>query len=169
MATLGVVGLSWCEHAGWMVVLHDRAARRRLQITLRLEEALILGQTLAGRRTEYSALYQLVRCLIGREPPVARIVLRHAGRDRASTAVIVHSAHGVETFNTSTAIGIALAVTADVPLMADEALLDACGIDEAKEEAVSHSRAAEAGAPSLPPRPGGANRTTTPTHGVRPV
>ena len=40
MALVSIQGLTWCQHAGWMLVLYDGASQRRLQITLALPDAL---------------------------------------------------------------------------------------------------------------------------------
>src|SRR5215212_2890837 len=64
MVPLSIIGLNWCQHAGWMLVLYDSGRGRRLQITLRLEDALVVGQELARQRSDRSALYALVGTLV---------------------------------------------------------------------------------------------------------
>ena len=124
MVALSVLGLNWCQHAGWMVVLYDGRRKRRLQVTLQMEDAVIVGQELSGQCTVHSPLYQLVG----------------AGQNRASTTVVMDTDEGVQTYPTSTAVGVALAVRAGLPIVADEALMQACAVadDEAEPQVGDH-------------------------------
>jgi len=133
MVALSIMGLSWCQHAGWTVVLYDGRRRRRLQITLRLEDALTVGQELSGHRTDQTDLYQLVGAVIKRQPDLASVTLGHGGRNRASTALFVHTDEGPVRYPTSTAVGVVLAVRAGLPIVADEALMEACGVADEPE------------------------------------
>ena len=139
MAALSIMGLNWCQHAGWMVVLYDGAQKRRLQITLRLEDALTVGQELAGQHTAHSALYQLVGAVLKRQPHLASVALSHSGRNRASTTVVVQTDDGPLHYPTSTAVGIALALRAGLPIMADEALMAMCGVVDEREPQGPHA------------------------------
>jgi bifunctional DNase/RNase len=135
MVALSIMGLNWCQHAGWTVVLYDGRRRRRLQITLRLEDALTVGQELSGQRTERSDLYELVGAVLKRQPHLASVTLAHGGHNRASTAVVVHTDEGPVRYSTSTAVGVALAVRAGLPIVADEALMDECAVADEPESA----------------------------------
>jgi bifunctional DNase/RNase len=140
VVALSVLGLNWCQHAGWMVVLYDGRRKRRLQVTLQMEDAVIVGQELSGQCTMHSPLYQLVGAVVRRQPHAARIALARAGQNRASTTVVMDTDEGVQTFPTSTAVGVALAVRAGLPIVADEALMQACAVaeDEAEPQAGEH-------------------------------
>lgn len=135
MVTLSILGMHWCQHAGWMVVLYDGHRKRRLQITLGLEEALTLGQTLAGRHTADGALYDLVGTVLRRgDAHAARVALNHAGQRRATTSILLDGGDGMLSYPTSTAVGVALAVRAGLPLVADESLMEVCSVPEEPDD-----------------------------------
>jgi bifunctional DNase/RNase len=128
MFAMSVLGLNWCQHAGWTLALYDTRGRRRLQITLRLDEALVLGQELAMKPTDRSGLYLLVGTLLRNQPEPASINLTLADSARASVALIVGTDGARIGCPTSPADGVALAVRAGLPILADDALLQAFGV-----------------------------------------
>src|SRR5581483_3885790 len=128
MALVSIQGLTWCQHAGWMLVLYDGASQRRLQITLGLPDALAVGQELAGQATERTGLYQLIGELLRAQPHPATVTLGLAGASRARTALVIRTDDGPRTFATSTADGVALALRAGLPIVAEGDLLDAFGV-----------------------------------------
>jgi Domain of unknown function (DUF151) len=133
MVALSIMGLNWCQHAGWTLALYDARGKRRLQITLRLDEALLLGQELAMKPTDRSELYMLVGTLLRNQPQPASIKLALAESSRASVALVVGT--GAERIGcpTSPADGVALAVRAGLPIQAEEDLLEAFGVSTEDE------------------------------------
>jgi bifunctional DNase/RNase len=130
MVPLSIIGLNWCQHAGWMLVLYDSGRGRRLQITLRLEDALVVGQELARQRSDRSALYTLVGTLLGQQPHLASVGLMLADGGRASAALVLHADAGQQMFSTSTADAVALAIRVGLPILAEETLMDTFGVGE---------------------------------------
>jgi hypothetical protein len=143
MALVSIQGLTWCQHAGWMLVLYDGASQRRLQITLALPDALAVGQELAGRATERSGLYQLIGGMLRAQPHPASVTLGLAEDSRARTALVIRTEDGPRTFATSTADGVALALRAGLPIVAEGDLLDAFGVPCEPAEGVEAEQAAE--------------------------
>src|SRR6185436_2617045 len=86
MVPMSVLGLNWCPHAGWTVVLGDPNSQRRLRFGVPLADALVLGQELVGRRTERSGLYELVRAMVCQQvqPAHVQLSLAAAGVGEAS-------------------------------------------------------------------------------------
>lgn len=128
MIALVVEGLRWCEHAGWLLVLCDPRGARRLQVTLSLPDALALGHELAGRATDRTGLYGLVGALLRERPRPASVQLSLGDAQRARVELVVEADGARQGFATSTVDGVALAVRASLPLLADEALLAAFGV-----------------------------------------
>ncbi len=128
MVAMSVLGLNWCQHAGWTLALYDAHRKRRLQITMCLEDALVLGQELARRPTERSGLYTTIGTLLRQQPRFASINLALADSSRADVALVVRTDDGRIRCPLSSADGIALAVRAGLPIHADDALLDAFGV-----------------------------------------
>lgn len=130
MVALSILGLNWCQHAGWKVVLREAGRGRRLQVTLSPEEAVVVGHELAQRSSERSGLYLLVGALLREQPHLASINLALTESNRARTALVVRADERETAYPTSAADGIALALRARLPIFADETLLDAFGIDD---------------------------------------
>jgi bifunctional DNase/RNase len=130
MVTLSILGLSWCQHAGWKIVLYEQGRGRRLQVTLAPEDAVVVGQELARHPSERAGLYSLVGALLRQQPHRASVVLALSESNRARTALVVHADNGEQTYLTSPADGVALAVRARLPILAEEALLDTFGLDD---------------------------------------
>jgi bifunctional DNase/RNase len=128
MVSMSVLGLTWCQHAGWTLSLLDVAGKRRLQLTLRLEEALVLGQELARRQTDRSGLYTLVGAILRRQPQPASVHLTWVPPGCARVALVLGSGDGEIDCITSPADGVALAARVGLPIVADEALLEAFGV-----------------------------------------
>jgi hypothetical protein len=128
MIALSVAGLRWCEHAGWLLVLCDPRGERQLQVTLSLPDALALGHELAGRCTERTGLYGLVGALLRQQPRLASINFTLGEAQRAKVALVVDEDGGARGYPTTTADGVALAVRANLPLFADEALMEAFAV-----------------------------------------
>ena len=128
MIAMSVLGLNWCQHAGWTLALYDAHRKRRLQITLRLEDALVVGQELARQPTDRSGLYMVIGSLLRRQPKPASVNLALADSSRAQVSLVVRTDDGPIRCPMSSADGIALAMRAGLPIYADEALLDAFGV-----------------------------------------
>ncbi|HZR99230.1 MAG TPA: hypothetical protein VFE37_11010 [Chloroflexota bacterium] len=135
MVALSILGLSWCQHAGWKVVLYEPGRGRRLQVTLSPEDAVVVGQELARQPSPRAGLYSLVGALLRQQPHRASVKLALAENSRARTAVVVHADDGEQAYLTSAADGVALAVRARLPICAEEALLDRFGIEDEAEDA----------------------------------
>jgi bifunctional DNase/RNase len=143
MVALSIVGLNWCQHAGWTLALYDARGKRRLQITLRLDEALLLGQELARKPTDRSGLYMLVGTLLRNQPQPASIKLALAESSRASVALVVGTDEERIGCPTSPADGVALAVRAGLPILAEEELLAAFGVPVQDDSPGSEEQAFE--------------------------
>src|SRR5919202_2430655 len=133
MVALSILGLSWCQHAGWKIILYEPERRRRLQVTLAPEDAVVIGQELARHPSERAGLYALVGALLRHQPHRASVTLALAESNRARSALVVHADDGEKVYPTSAADGVALAVRARLPIFAEEALLDAFGLDDESE------------------------------------
>src|SRR5215213_3163971 len=129
MIALCVEGLRWCERGGWLLVLCDARGGRRLQITLPLPDALALGHELAGRWTERTSLYGLVGALLRERPRAASVQFMLGETQRARVTLVVEGEEGEQSYAVSTADGVALAVRGSLPLFADQALMDAFGVE----------------------------------------
>jgi bifunctional DNase/RNase len=128
MVAMSILGLTWCQHAGWTLSLLDTAGKRRLQLTLRLDEALVLGQELARRPTDRSGLYTLVGAILKRQPQPASVHLTWVPPGCARVALVVGAGESELDCTTSPADGVALAARVGIPIVADEALLEAFGV-----------------------------------------
>jgi bifunctional DNase/RNase len=149
MVALSVLGLQWCQHVGWMVVLYDASRGRRLQVAVPAEDAVVVGRELAQQPSARSGLYTLVGALLRRRPDLASITFALTGESRACARLVVRGADGSTTYPTSAADGVALAVRAGLPIYAEEALLAAYGIEDAPEAAAPADDAP--GASPIPP------------------
>ena len=129
MVTLSILGLNWCQHACWKIVLCEQGRGRRLQVTLTPGDAVVVGHELAQHPSERAGLYSLVGSLLRQQPHQASVVLALSESNRARTALVVHADEGEKSYVTSAADGVALAVRARLPIMADEALPDAFGVE----------------------------------------
>ena len=130
MVPLSISGLNWCAHAGWMIVLYDTDRRRRLQITLRLEDALVVGQELARQPSDRSALYALVGTLVRQQSDPVSVNLALTDGRHAATALVVSADADQKRCAIPTADAVALAVRAGLPLFADEELMATFGVGE---------------------------------------
>jgi bifunctional DNase/RNase len=143
MIALTILGLNWCQHAGWKIVLYEQGRGRRLQVTLTPEDAVVVGHELAQHASERAGLYSLVGALLRQQPHRTSVVLKLSESNRARTTLVVHADEGEKSYVTSAADGVALAVRARLPILADEALLDAFGVeDEAGAELPTEASAA---------------------------
>src|SRR3954468_7892534 len=109
MVAMSVLGLTWCQHAGWTLSLLDVAGKRRLQLTLRLDEALVLGQELARHQTDRSGLYTLVGTILKRQPLPASVQLSWVPPGCARVALVMGTGESEIDCLTSPADGVALA------------------------------------------------------------
>ncbi len=75
MVAKSVLGLHWCQHVGWMVVLYDAETGRRPQVTVPAEDAVVVGRELARQPSERPGLYTLVAALLRQQPRLASISL----------------------------------------------------------------------------------------------
>lgn len=148
MVALSILGLSWCQHAGWKIVLYEPGRGRRLQVTLAPEDAVVIGQELGQQPSERAGLYALVGALLRQQPHPASVTLALAESNRARTCLVVRTDNGETAYPTSAADGVALAVRARLPIFADEALLAAFGLEDESEPA-----APPADGPSATPIP----------------
>ena len=112
MVALSILGLNWCQHAGWKIVLREAGRGRRLQVTLSPEEAVVVGHELAQHSSERSGLYLLIGALLREQPHLASINLALTESNRARTALVVRADESETAYPTSAADGIALAVRA---------------------------------------------------------
>jgi bifunctional DNase/RNase len=128
MVSMSILGLTWCQHAGWTLSLLDTTGKRRLQLTLRLDEALVLGQELARRQTDRSGLYTLVGTILKRQSQPASVHLTWVPPGNARVALVIGTGDNEIDCLTSPADGVALAARVGLPIVADEALLEAFGV-----------------------------------------
>src|SRR3954470_13939108 len=89
MLALSVLGMNWCQHAGWMVVLYDAAHARRLQVTLPPEDGAVISRELARQPSERTNLYGLVGALLRRQPERASVNLTLSDGNRARAFLVV--------------------------------------------------------------------------------
>jgi hypothetical protein len=141
MVGMSVLGLSWCHEGGWLLVLYAASQRRRLQIRLGLEDAMVLGQELVRRPTDRSALYGLVGTLLRQQSGFASVDFALAEANRASAALVLRTDDGQVACPTSTADAVGLAMRTGLPIFAEEALLEAFGVALAPGEAPRHQAA----------------------------
>jgi bifunctional DNase/RNase len=111
-----------------MLVLTDTEECRRLQITLRLEDAVVVGQELAGRPSQRSGLYRLIDEILRCQAYPVQVNLALGESDRAAAALVLGTEDGTLAFPTSPSDGIALAVRAQLPICAEAALMDRFGV-----------------------------------------
>ncbi|HLH25901.1 MAG TPA: hypothetical protein VK066_25560 [Chloroflexota bacterium] len=133
MVALSILGLSWCQHAGWKVVFYEAGRGRRLQVTLSPEDAVVVGQELAHQPSERAGLCALVGALLRQHAGRVSVNLGLADTNRARTSLVLHGDAGEAVYPTSAADGVALALRARLPIFADEALLDAFGVEDERE------------------------------------
>ena len=150
MVTMSVLGLNWCRHAGWLVVLYDPESRRRLQVSLAPEDAVVLSGELAQRGSERSGMYGLVGAFLRDQPRFASVNFALAAANRASAALVLHLEPGqTASYPTSTVDGVALAMRVGLPIFVEEALIEACGVQTDPELKCDPRPAA---APTVVPR-----------------